>query len=231
MRKQIEESTAAESARRATRPAAERDRKGRFSTRRKRATVLREKAVGEHAEVQRRRGGVLDGGRPVLFDEGEHAEDAPDADGPTRRGRWPSPRRPRAGSPTPLSASTPDGPTSARWRAWTPGGGPPRLTTPRWPSTSASSSRRAARPPPPLWPSPPSGVGPSSPASRPPPGKRPPACWAATVARPPTGAGARPPRYARTGSPRFSPPPPGPARTAGASNPTPRRTAGADSTP
>ena len=27
-----------------------------------------------------------------------------------------------------------------------------------------------------------------------PPGKRPPACWAATVARPPTGAGARPPR-------------------------------------
>ena len=30
MRKQVEESTAAESARRATRPAAERDRKGRF---------------------------------------------------------------------------------------------------------------------------------------------------------------------------------------------------------
>ena len=52
-------------------------------------------------------------------------------------------------------------------------------------------------------------------------GKRPPACWAATVARPPTGAGARPPRCARTGSPRFSPPPPGPARTAGASNPPP----------
>ena len=41
MRKQVEESTAAESARRATRPAAERDRKGRFSARRKRATVLR----------------------------------------------------------------------------------------------------------------------------------------------------------------------------------------------
>ena len=101
----------------------------------------------------------------------------------------------------------------------------------RWPSTSASSSRRAARPPPPPSPSPPSGFGPSSPASRTPPGKRPPACWAATVARPPTGAGARPPRCARTGSPRFSPPPPGPARTAGASNPTPRRTAGADSTP
>ena len=36
--------------------------------------------------------------------------------------------------------------------------------------------------------------------------ERPPACWAATVARPPTGAGARPPRCARTGSPRFSPP-------------------------
>ena len=41
MKKQVEESTAAESARRATRPAAERDRKGRFSARRKRATVLR----------------------------------------------------------------------------------------------------------------------------------------------------------------------------------------------
>ena len=41
----------------------------------------------------------------------------------------------------------------------------------------------------------------------------------------------RPPRCARTGSPRFSPPPPVPARTVGASNPTPRRNAGADSTP
>ena len=42
MRKQVEESTAADaSARRATRPAAARDRKGRFSARRKRATVLR----------------------------------------------------------------------------------------------------------------------------------------------------------------------------------------------
>ena len=42
-------------------------------------------------------------------------------------------------------------PTGLRRRAaaWTPGAGPPRLTTPRWPSTSASSSRRAARPPPP----------------------------------------------------------------------------------
>ena len=65
---------------------------------------------------------------------------------PTRRGRGPSPRRPRAGSPTPLSASTPDGPTSARCGAWTPGAGPPRLTTPRWPSTSASSSRRGRAP-------------------------------------------------------------------------------------
>ena len=99
------------------------------------------------------------------------------------------------------------------------------------PSTSARSSRRAARPPPPPSPSPPSGFGPGSPARRPPPGKRPPACWAASGARPPTGAGARPSRCARTGSPRFSPPPPVPARTAGASNPTPRRTAGADSTP
>ena len=44
--------------------------------------IAPQKAVGGHAEVQRRRGGVLDGGRPVLFDEGEHAEDAPDADGP-----------------------------------------------------------------------------------------------------------------------------------------------------
>ena len=34
--------------------------------------------------------------------------------------------------------STPDGPTPARCGAWTPGGGPPRLTTPRWPSTSAT---------------------------------------------------------------------------------------------
>ena len=38
-------------------------------------------------------------------------------------------------------------------------------------------------------------------------------------------------RCARPASPRFSPPPNVPARTAGASNPTPRRTAGADSTP
>ena len=38
---------------------------------------------------------------------------------------------------------------------------------------------------------------PSSPGSRPPPGKRPPACWAGTGARPPTGAGARPPRRGR----------------------------------
>ena len=41
MRKQVEESTAAESARRATGAAAERDRRGRFLARRKRATVLR----------------------------------------------------------------------------------------------------------------------------------------------------------------------------------------------
>ena len=64
---------------------------------------------------------------------------------PTRRGRWPSPRRPPGSSPTPLSASTPDGPTPARWRAWTPGGGPPRSPTPGSPPTSARSSRRAAR--------------------------------------------------------------------------------------
>ena len=113
-------------------------------------------------------------------------------DAPTRRGVGPSPRRPRAGSPTPLSASTPDGPTPARCDAWTPDAGPPRLTTPRSPSTSASSSRLAARPPPPPWPSPPSGFGQSSPASRPPPGKRPPACWAASGARPPTGADSTP---------------------------------------
>ena len=41
MRKHVEESTAAESARRAAGAAAERDRRGRFSARRKRATVLR----------------------------------------------------------------------------------------------------------------------------------------------------------------------------------------------
>ena len=62
-----------------------------------------------------------------------------------------------------------------------------------WPPTSASSSRRAARPPPLPWPSPPFGFGPSSSARPTPPGQRPTACWAATVAQPPTGAGARPP--------------------------------------
>ena len=41
MRKQVEESAAAEGTRRATGAVAERDRKGRFSARRKRATVLR----------------------------------------------------------------------------------------------------------------------------------------------------------------------------------------------
>ena len=41
MRKQVEESVAAEGARRATEAAAERDRNGRCSTRRKRATGLR----------------------------------------------------------------------------------------------------------------------------------------------------------------------------------------------
>ena len=48
MRKQVEESTAAESARRATGPAAERDRKGRFSAGRKRA-VLPSSSVGEES--------------------------------------------------------------------------------------------------------------------------------------------------------------------------------------
>ena len=48
---------------------------------------------------------------------------------PTRRGRWPSPRRPPGSSPTPRSASTPDGPTPARCGAWTPGWGPPRSPT------------------------------------------------------------------------------------------------------
>ena len=38
-------------------------------------------------------------------------------DAPTRRGRWPSPRRPPVSSPTPLSASTPDGPTLGALRA------------------------------------------------------------------------------------------------------------------
>ena len=84
----------------------------------------------------------------------------------------------------PLSASTPDLPTPVRCGAWTHGGGPPWLTTPRWPSTSARSLRRAARPQPPPSPSPPSGFGPSSPVSRTPPGNAPPACWPATVARP-----------------------------------------------
>ena len=57
MRKQVEESTAAESARRATGPAAERDRKGRFSARRQRATVLR-LLRGEHLESVSRELGI-----------------------------------------------------------------------------------------------------------------------------------------------------------------------------
>ena len=56
-RKQVEESTAAESARRATGAAAERDRKGRFSARRKRATVLR-LLRGEHLESVSRELGI-----------------------------------------------------------------------------------------------------------------------------------------------------------------------------
>ena len=64
MRKQVEESTAAESARRATGPAAERDRKGRFSARRKRATVLR-LLRGENLEsVSRELGGSRRRGPP-----------------------------------------------------------------------------------------------------------------------------------------------------------------------
>ena len=57
MRKQVEESTAAESARRATGAAAERDRKGRFSARRTRATVLR-LLRGEHLESVSRELGI-----------------------------------------------------------------------------------------------------------------------------------------------------------------------------
>ena len=55
MRKQVEESTAAESARRATGAAAERARRGRFSARRKRATVLR-LLRGGYCQVQWARG-------------------------------------------------------------------------------------------------------------------------------------------------------------------------------
>ena len=54
-------------------------------------------------------------------------------DAPTRQGRWPSPRRPPGSSPTPLSASTPDGPTLGAlrrldaWRGARPGSPTPSL--------------------------------------------------------------------------------------------------------
>ena len=57
MRKQVEESAAAEEARRATGAAAERDRKGRFSARRKRAVVLR-LVRGEDLEAVSRELGI-----------------------------------------------------------------------------------------------------------------------------------------------------------------------------
>ena len=83
---------------------------------------------------------------------------------PTRRGRWPSPRRPPAEARRRLyQPATPNWPTLgalARLDAWR--GTAPldrRLCSP---PTSASSSRRAARPPPLPWPSPPFGFGPSS---------------------------------------------------------------------
>ena len=57
MRKQVEESAAAEGARRATGAAAERDRKGRFSARRKRAVVLR-LVRGEDLEAVSRELGI-----------------------------------------------------------------------------------------------------------------------------------------------------------------------------
>ena len=57
MRKQVEESAAAAGARRATGAAAERDRKGRFSARRKRAVVLR-LVRGEDLEAVSRELGI-----------------------------------------------------------------------------------------------------------------------------------------------------------------------------
>ena len=57
MRKQVEESVAAEGARRTTGAAAERDRKGRFSARRKRAVVLR-LVRGEDLEAVARELGI-----------------------------------------------------------------------------------------------------------------------------------------------------------------------------
>ena len=61
---------------------------------------------------------------PIVIDNYHYASHHPrptrprSPDAPTRQGRWPSPRRPPAGSPTPRSASTPDGPTPARCGAW-----------------------------------------------------------------------------------------------------------------
>ena len=73
MRKQVEESTAAESARRATRPAAERDRKGRFSARRKRATVLR-LLRGENLESVSRELGITAARASQWRDQRLHAK-------------------------------------------------------------------------------------------------------------------------------------------------------------
>ena len=60
---------------------------------------------------------------------------------PTRRGRWPSPRRPPVSSPTPLSASTPDAPTSARSRA----GRPAVISSPTSQSATAPVPRSQPR--------------------------------------------------------------------------------------
>ena len=101
MRKQVEESTAAESGR-ATRPAAERDRKGRFSARRKRATVS---ACCEARISSRCRGNW--GSRDQFLAAGQAGlkSRAPDA---------------REGAPAAASCSWRTSCSTRRWTTWRP---------------------------------------------------------------------------------------------------------------
>ena len=104
MRKQVEESTAAESARRATRPAAERDRKGRFSARRKRATVLR-LLRGENLESVSRELGITAARASQWRDQFLAAGQA---GRPPRKSCWPATGKPPAWSLTTRRARPPN---------------------------------------------------------------------------------------------------------------------------
>ena len=101
MRPQGEESTAAESARRATGAAAERDRRGRFSARRTRATVLRllrgedleavSRELGPAARASHWRDQFLAAGQAGLK---RRAPDARDAEHPRRHAKVGERRQP-----------------------------------------------------------------------------------------------------------------------------------------